>query len=211
MKKHPGMDPSEKSESAISRRKFIHGVAASAATGACALAIAREAGRSSSTLGAPAADGAATQRTGADHFKVLTRGDGLLLAVVLNRLIPPSDGVPGAGDLGVATFIDDVLGDAPHLRPNLIGFLSELRIRGAFTQLSEVEADELLHRMARDQKESFDILLQATYIGYYSNPHVLGALGWVRPDRMVDQPEPFPFDPRLLENVRKRGSIYRHV
>ena len=35
--------------------------------------------------------------------------------------------------------------------------------------------------------QGFDLLLQATYTGYYSHPHVLGALGGVESDHEGEQ------------------------
>ena len=195
-------------ESPVSRRKFIQGaVAASAAAGAAALPTKAE-GSASPT---PMPDAPDPVRAGEEArvYKVLTPGQGRVLAAVLNRLIPANDVMPGAGDVGIARFIDEVLVDAPHLRRRAIALLNEADAQEGFAGLSEAEQDRRLQKIARHEKESFDWLLQAAYTGYYSEPQVLAAIEW---GHKPDSPGPTePFDTRLLDAVRKRGPIYRDV
>ncbi len=177
----------------ITRRRFIQDVVAvSAVTGAIgSVAV--------SSTGIPVAH----------SFAMLTPTQANLLSAVLNRLIPSEGVMPGAGTVGVARFIDQVLADAPHLRPHIVGLLSRLDVDGASSDSSEVELDAMLQRLEHEQKASFDILLETTYTGYYSEPQVVAALGGVP----IDAPSiPFePFDVSMLEDVVKRGPIYRQV
>jgi hypothetical protein len=131
------------------------------------------------------------------------------LAAVLNRIIPANDVMPGAGDVGVARFIDGVLVDAPHMRPRVIALLNEADARERFAGLSEAEQYAWLREMGRYEKETFDTLLRAAYTGYYSEPRVLAAIGR---DTRADSPGPTePFDTSRLDAVRRRGPIYRDV
>ena len=195
-------------ESPVSRRKFIQGaVVASAAAGAAALPATAHGGASPTPpLDPPEVAGAAEE---ARVYTVLTAEQGLVLAAVLNRIIPANDVMPGAGDVGTARFIDGVLADAPHLRRRVIAVLNEADAREGFMGLSAAEQDTRLQKIARENKESFDTLLQAAYTGYYSEPQVLAAIGW---DPKPDTPGPTqPFDTRLLDAVRRRGPIYRQA
>ena len=74
---------------------------------------------------------------------------------------------------------------------------------------SDAELDNVLGRIQRDQEEIFLVLLDATYTGYYSNPEVLQAIGWVPPADEVRDSE--FFDVALLDEVRHRGQKYRSV
>ena len=199
---------SQELESPISRRRFIQGViTASTVTGAGALSSQAEAGAlTTSTL---ASDHSMTGGEGEGAFKILTPEQGLLLVAVLNRIIPAHESMPGAGDVGIANYVDEVLVDAPHLRRHVIGLLVEIQAQGVFARLSGVERDQLLQRMAKNQKESFEVLLQITYTGYYSQPQVLEAVGWAPSPESAGQSE--RFTERLLDTVRKRGPIYREV
>ena len=192
----------------ISRRTFIEGVvAASAATGAVA-ATARSAAGSAPAPTTDAGDGARLAGVAGDAapFEVLTPEQGRLLTAVLDRIIPADGVMPAAGDAGVAGYVDRVLQDAPHLRRPVVDLLDELRGCG-FACLPGPERDERLRRLAADRPEPFDVLLHAAYAGYYSNPRVLTAAGWLP----AGSAPPEPFDPTLLDAVRRRGPIYRNV
>ena len=171
----------------VPRRTFIQGaLAASAATSV--------AGWPTPADAAPAAASVPVQ--------VLTAGQKSLLTTVLNRLVPADGGMPGAGDLRLAAYIDRAMGVAPHLRRHIVGVLAGLPDAAAFGQLSDEEAEELLRQVEAAQPEAFDILLQASYTGYYSHPQVLAALE-VDPAALEHQFE--RFDVKLLEALAQRG------
>jgi hypothetical protein len=114
--------------------------------------------------------------------------------------------MPGAGDLGVGRFIDNVLVDAPHLRHAILDVLQALQTTGAAGALSGLHMDERLSAIEREHRESFDVLVQATYTGYYSHPQVLEAIGW------IESGEPSGwFDSARLDQVRARGPVFRDV
>ena len=196
-------------ESPISRRKFIQGAVgvSAAAAGAAALPAKARGSTSPTPMGDP---GDATDAgDDARAYEVLTPAQGLVLAAVLNRIIPANDVMPGAGDVGVARFIDGVLVDAPHLRPRVIALLNEADARERFASLSEAEQDGRLREMARHEEDAFDALLRAAYTGYYSESRVLAAMG--RRSNADSASPPAPFDTRRLDAVRKRGPKYRDV
>ena len=180
-------------EGAISRRRFIQGaVAVSAATGAAALP-ARVRSATPPTPGGDAAD-AAGAGADATTYRFLTPEQGRALTAVLNRIIPATDVMPGAGDAGIARFVDGVLVDAPHLRPRITSLLHAADAGERFANLREAEQDTLL---------------RAAYTGYYSEPRVLAAIG--RAPRPDSHGPTGSFDARLLDAVRRRGPIYRRV
>ena len=183
-------------EGAISRRRFIQGaVAVSAAAGAAAVPAKAGGGPSPE----PALD--------TSDYEVLTPEQGRVLTAVLNRIVPATEVTPGAGDVGVARFIDGVLVDAPHLRPCIVSLLQEADAGERFASLREAEQDARLRGISRREKASFDTLLRAAYTGYYSEPRVLAAIG--RGPRSDPRGPTASFDTGLLDAVRKRGPIYR--
>ena len=183
-----------KTKSSVSRRKFMQSaIAASVATSAAAGVLSE-----TSTVLAQAGH--------ESTFSVLSAELGNALTAVLNRLVPAKDKMPGAGDVGIAHFIDGVLGDAPHLRQPIFDVLGEVQVA---QPTSDAELDNVLGRIQRDQEETFLVLLDATYTGYYSNPEVLQAIGWVPPADEVRDSE--FFDVALLDEVRHRGQKYRSV
>jgi hypothetical protein len=81
----------------------------------------------------------------------------------------------------------------------------------AFSDLSEDQRVEVLKRVESEHTHFFKELVQQTYAGYYTRKDVAELLGLeARP------PQPLgyvlePFDPTTLENVKRRGKIYRGV
>ena len=139
------------------------------------------------------------------------------LAGVLDLLIPRSgDGrMPGAGELGLATRIQQIAQREPGLRAALeagVRALAELaRGRGApgFAALSGSDRLALLNEVAAAQPGFLPGLIFHTYVVYYQEGRVLEGLG-------LDPRPPFPtghslepFDPALLEPARRRGKLYR--
>ena len=83
------------------------------------------------------------------------------------------------------------------------------RIDGAGDGRSKAELEGLLRGIEVNQKESFDLLLEVTHTGYYSHPQVLALIECANRHDSDHRLEPFDFT--LLQNVRKRGQIYRQV
>jgi hypothetical protein len=122
---------------------------------------------------------------------------------VLNRLIPASETMPGAGDLGVGLFLSEILASAPHLHERLSSLFAELRDNETFETRSVTEAEAELRQLEVLYPEAFDLLLQIVYAGYYGHPSIQTALGWTDPSA-VGYPSEL-FDGRLLEGTRQRG------
>jgi len=139
------------------------------------------------------------------------------LAAVLDAIVPPSaDGrLPGAGALGLASFIEARVIEHPDLRPAVEQGLATLaalaRERGAdgFAALPADARAGLLNELGTREPAFLPGLIFQTYVGYYQHPRVLEGLG-------VEGRPPFPegyalepFDPELLEPVRRRDPLYR--
>jgi hypothetical protein len=180
--------PHEQADTTISRRQFIHGVMIASATAAGLAAL------------PSTADGVPPSIA----IKDLTSEQVQKLTSVLNQIVPGNGVMPAAGDLGVARFIGQALEAAPHLRHHILGVLAALPEGQAFTQLPDTAAtDAMLHRLESEQRDSFDLLVQATYVGYYSHARVQEILGWI--DRVDAEYQIEPFDVASLEVVRQRG------
>ena len=160
---------------------------------------------------------------------VLTDAQRELLTQVLDRIVPADGGLPGAGELGVAEFVESTAGSAPeqdrHSREGgnpsatrqLVDGLKLIEVTcgrhgsEAFGVLDAAARDRVLRTVESESPAFFDELVRLTYVGYYSQPRVAAALGLeARP------PQPLGFDMRqtdlsLLDNVRKRGPVYREA
>ena len=142
--------------------------------------------------------------------------DFTLLVAVLDRIIPRSGIMPGAGEAGVATFIQRELardiGLAGLFAMGLEQISSDSLDRGApFTDLPDHSRDEVLRGIEATAPEFFSALIKHTYGGYYTDRRILGLLG---DDGRPPQPSGHTIergDLSLLEAVRNRGAIYRRV
>lgn len=140
-----------------------------------------------------------------------------LLHAILNRIIPASGAFPGAGDLGVASYVDAVGGGSAELRRLFAHGVTQIDITSqelyaqAFLRLSDHQRDAVLRHVEAKHSEFFSALITHTYSGYYSNPLIIRLLGLdIRPP----QPRGYelePLDLTLLERVKQRAPLYRRV
>ena len=138
-----------------------------------------------------------------------------LMRQVLNRIVPACDGFPAAGDLSVDGYVDSVVGRSTELKRLFAEGLAKIQIAGeagtstGFASLSDNQKDQVLRKIESDHPVFFAELVKQTYNGYYSNPKVMELLG-----PKVHLPLPLGYDVEpgnldLLENVKKRGRVYR--
>jgi hypothetical protein len=141
----------------------------------------------------------------------------LFLCHVLNRLIPASDGFPGAGDLDVATYVDTVVGRSADLKRLFteglthIAMISQAQQEQEFSDLADDQKDAVLRQVETLYPVFFEALVQHTYSGYYSHPTVLRLLGL---EARPPQPRGYhlePLDLTLLDNVKQRSPMYRQT
>ena len=138
-----------------------------------------------------------------------------LLDAVVDRIIPPGDGVPGASEVGAAEHVEGICGVTPQSRALLTNGLKAIEATSGrnhsvgFVALSDGEKTEVLKQVESQHSEFFSALVRETYSGYYSSQEVLRVKGL---PLNAPQPEGYeiePFDESLLDGVRKRGKAYR--
>jgi hypothetical protein len=141
----------------------------------------------------------------------------LLLSHILNRLVPASDDFPGAGDLGVASYVDTVVGRSAELKRLFAQGLTDIALASQalqgqdFFELAGDQKDVVLRQVETQQPAFFEALVQHTYSGYYSHPAVIRLLGL---EARPPQPRGYhlePLDLTLLDHVKQRGPLYRQI
>lgn len=140
----------------------------------------------------------------------------LLLNAVLNRVIPAEGGLPGAGDLGLAHFVENTAAKNPGMVSLFNRGLRLIEIAGAggngaqFGKLSAKEQEESLKSVESSDPEFFQELVRHTYNGYYTNPRVFEALG--HSPRVTASGETLELlDESLLEKQRQRAPFWTKV
>jgi hypothetical protein len=140
-----------------------------------------------------------------------------LLSAVLNRLVPASDDFPGAGDLGVATYVDTVVGRSAELKRlfsqglTYIAMISQAQQAQEFSNLADDQKDAVLRQVETLDPAFFEALVQHTYSGYYIHPTVIRLLGL---EARPPQPRGYhlePLDLTLLDRVKQRTPMYRQT
>lgn len=141
------------------------------------------------------------------------------LAAVLDSIIPPSaDGrMPGAGEVGVAAYVDAALRGMPELRAMFAESLAALESlarerRGRpLAELTSTEKAEVVAELAAGEHALPPVVMIHGFAGYYQQPRVLEALGL---EARPPHPAGYPLengDLELLEPVRRRGVRFRAV
>ena len=148
------------------------------------------------------------------NSSILSDAQRSLLSAVLNQIVPSAGDVPGAGDLGIAGFVESVAAASTGKRRLLMDGLVRIELAasergGAFTGIPESAQVDALRFVEASSPEFFQELVTQTYRGYYTNETVCGALGYRPPNR--EDYDPAPFDESLLEPVRQRGQVWTNA
>ena len=138
-----------------------------------------------------------------------------LIRSILDRIVPAQDKKPGAGQLGIAEYLDRTVGASARLKKLFTRGLAQIEITSharhssEFADLSAEQQDAVLSDVESAEAEFFEALVRQTYNGYYTNSGVLELLGL---EARPPQPRGYDVEPgdlSLLENVKKRGKVYR--
>jgi hypothetical protein len=147
--------------------------------------------------------------------QIFTEAQRELLTLVLNRIVPAAGQFPGAGDLGVADFIEQTAGQSIGLRRLFIEGLTMIAITAMrsegseFSELPNSAQDEILKEVETRNSSFFDTLVRQSYNGYYTSPEVFQLIGYHR--KPAHEYKHQPFDESLLEPQWQRQPFWRQV
>lgn len=148
-----------------------------------------------------------------DTLKILTCEQGRLTTAVLDAIIPSTTDCPGAGAIGAARQLDEILGDQRETRRPILDVLnaiSEAVGTEDFSTLNAEAQERILRSIESTKPEEFSELVKQTYNIYYTNIRVRRAIGFMPENPQPSgYPQPAPFDPVLLDGVRKRNRTWR--
>ena len=149
--------------------------------------------------------------------RFMSEGQLDLLQLMLNRIIPEDGAMPGAGDLGLAGFVEGVVAKQASLRRLFSEALTQVEIlagrRNAdgFGALDSEAQDAVLKEVEASSPVFFDELVRQTYNGYYTNIQVFERLDYAPPTKEQAERQPELLDESLLEEQRKRAPFWRQV
>ena len=140
-----------------------------------------------------------------------------LLDAVLDRIIPPQEGRPGAGSLGIGDFVEGVAVGEPGLTRMFVHGLSAIEIAAAergpdgFAALSDEAKDEALRVVEQSNANFFEQLVLQVYNGYYTNLTVFESIGYILPSVPSPGAKLDLLDETLLEAQRQRPPFWTRV
>ena len=148
---------------------------------------------------------------------LLTDSQRETLNALIDRLIPPEGDRPGAGQAGVARYLESAAIRSTRVARNVLGTLQRAdSVAGVehgrpLLDLPADEKDAVLKAVGRQSPDLFHEFVFHVYSGYYTSQKALTPLG---PDAGTPQPRGFPiepFDPNIVDRVRRLGPKYRAV
>ena len=152
-----------------------------------------------------------------DSKQVFSPAQRSLLTGVIDRIIPPKDNMPGAGNLGIAAFIEGAAAATTDLTRLFNDGLAQIAVASGqdssqgFESLSDTAKDDLLRDIEAANPVFFEQLVRQTYNGYYTNPEVFELIGYEIPKPAQPGAHPELLDVSLLDQQRNREPFWRKV
>ena len=164
--------------------------------------------------------------------KVLSTLEWANLEAAADEMIPATDGMPAASEVGAASYIEVVLGEVRELRVQIQTALTRLEQssqsghRRSFSKLGSDERVKLLEAFEKESADAgqegglppsgsqpnlFVTLRDLVYEAYYTSPRVWPKIGYEFHGTNAPGPDMKPFDESILENIRKKPKFYREV
>src|SRR5690348_8022132 len=140
------------------------------------------------------------------------------LQVTMDEIIPASDDMPSASEVGGLEYLTRIAGVSSRVKREIaksigaLAALSRKQFGGEFASLAPAERVEALKKFeAQRPKQNFVRLRDYIYEAYYTQPKVWKLIGYSFYATNGPGPHMKPFDPSSLERVRKMPKLYREV
>ena len=148
--------------------------------------------------------------------KTLTENQLNIMAKITECLIPKTNTMPSAAEIGAAEYIDSNIQSSAKSKNLVIQGLQAIEIKSTDTgtKFKDLDIDErtnILKYIEETHPSFFNYVLKQTCNAYYTNSSILDLIG--APNR---PPQPTGFDLEQgdlssLEAVRARGPIWRDI
>jgi hypothetical protein len=136
-----------------------------------------------------------------------------LLIAFADEIIPATDGMPSASEMGAAAYLERVAGGDEAIAASLRDAVASVERRAKPTpRRSTAPAPArvaLVQAMEKDEADRFRAARDLVYEAYYTNPLVWKRLGYDFIGAEDSGPPLEPFEEALLERVRALPRLYR--
>ncbi len=146
---------------------------------------------------------------------LLTPYEKTLLAQVMDRLIPPTKDIKGAGSMGMVRRVIEAAQTMERFRKPLKVVMDAItldpmaRSSCGFEAMDPEEKDAAIYAVEESLPEDFADCLKLVYCVYYSDPKVHKAIGWrTGPVQPLGFEFP-PFNPSIIDKVKDLQPLWR--
>jgi hypothetical protein len=134
-----------------------------------------------------------------------------ILRALLDRFIPPFDGLPGAGSMGLADVVVGMAKGHRRYEDAIAQVVEALAQADGFANLDGERQDSAIRRVEHAARRPFELLIELAYIAYYSRPEVHARIGW-RTGPLQPMGFELPaFDEAVLSKARERAPFWRRT
>jgi hypothetical protein len=147
----------------------------------------------------------------------LTAEEWETLSSVMDEIIPHSDSMPAASEVGGVEYLQKLCRSLPGLSDDLkrslakVDELSRSHFGKSFRSLTQTERIQTLIEMEQAKPKLFAILRDYTYEAYYIQPRVWKLIDYTFYPTNEGGPKMKPFDESVLAEVRRKPKFYREV
>ncbi len=141
-----------------------------------------------------------------------------LLRATMDEIIPASDGMQAASEVGGVEYLDRLMSQSPDIRKELekslagVEELSHKQFGKDFISLSHTDRVEALKKLEKQAPpEIFANLRDYVYEAYYIQPKVWKLIAYEFYPTNQAGPRMKPFDKAVLAQVRKKPKFYRQA
>jgi hypothetical protein len=140
-----------------------------------------------------------------------------ILVAFADEIVPATDGMPSASDVGAAAYLERVAAADEGIAASLRDLVASIERRAreshaaSFDRLPAPDRLALLQAMEKEEADRFRAARDLVYEAYYTNPLVWKRLGYDFIGAESVGPPLEPFEEALLERVRALPRLYRSV
>lgn len=145
------------------------------------------------------------------------RLDERTLALLVDEILPAEDGMPSASEAGLVDYFRRISVPVPELAGLLDEFVAaaaeaaQRRFGSTVGELDRARRVEVLKELEASDGDRFGAFRNFVYEGYYVNPEVWARLGYEPYPTIEAGPVMEPFDPAMLDRVRRLPRLYVEV
>lgn len=135
----------------------------------------------------------------------------------MDVIIPSSDKMPSASQVGGLNYILNILNELPELEPLFVSISDKIESQSHqefgsnFIKLDENKRFEVLTVIERSEPQLFKVIKDFTYESYYTNKEVYQLIEYNPYPTGSSGPDMKPFDPKLLDRVRTSPPFYTKI